>query len=229
MQTPVVKNLVTLNSTRWSEVPSSFKIEIFSFEGICWKWTKIPFLLCHWETCAGSADGKTDRSWRDALPHPKCRASVLNASQMDGLFTLLMPSKERDAEVDPSQAGLAETGCRNSQNWDKSTNHSYPKLLPFPENVRHPTVLIISILTWKLSLYCLPHSWSVARLLNLFLANVFSIRSIKNFKTFNFHANSTQFYEQAVITIMSKQSKNMEKLEHTGQSHAEWQEVTASR
>lgn len=55
----------------------------------------------------------------------------------------------------------------------------------------------------------------------MFLANVFSIRSIKNFKTFNFHAKSTQFYVQAVITIMGKQSKNMEKLAHTGQSRAE--------
>lgn len=33
---------------------------------------------------------------------------------------------------------------------------------------------------------------------------------------------------QAITTIMGMQSKIKEKLEHTGQNHAEWQEATAT-
>lgn len=77
--------------------------------------------------------------------------------------------------------------------------------------------------------FYLTHGDVASLLLNLFLINVFRIRFIENFKTFKFHANSTHFCVQAITTIMGMQSKNKEKLEHTGQNRAEWQEATASR
>lgn len=193
--------------------------------------------------------GRQTEAGEICCPGPNAWASILNTNQMDRLS---IPLDGEQGEWCESRHIMRHKGASHGKQawllelWESGQKKQHkPHLLTSFGSQRTQDALLYSLfpsLNGKPEryaappqmhepLYCLSHSWRCGKTTpeSLFPTNVFRIRSIKNFKTFNFHENSAQFYVQAVTTIMGKQSKNKEKLGHTGQNHAEWQEATASR